>query len=156
MWSYCFRPKTTIAQCALGVMVSMLVACDDPGTGPAAPVGLPKPIVVLYPNGGETVCVGDTIMVTVATDSSTCYDVVLDISVDQGENWFPITVLGSVVLDQELVYPYVVPDTLTTATQSGIVRLSSHSDMCLVRVQRYDNNSGEYADQSDNTFTIVP
>ncbi|MBD3241170.1 MAG: hypothetical protein GF331_11340 [Chitinivibrionales bacterium] len=80
----------------------------------------------------------------------------MDISVDEGENWFPITVMGALSLHGELVFPYVVPDTLAAATPAGIARVAAYSERCLVRVQRYDNNEREYEDVSDDTFTIAP
>ncbi len=89
-------------------------------------------VTVLYPNGGETCWVGDS--VEILWESASFDDSVdIEYSTDGGESWNPLDrTKGS-------AYTWLIPENL--------------SDMCLMRISDYDN--GIPVDESDDYFSIA-
>lgn len=106
-------------------------------------IGLP-PVSLLYPNGGETLRIGDTLTIRWKTDTviASCG---ISLSVDSGAKWLPLTRLRSVASgdpDWEN-FKFVIPDSLD--------RLSLVSAKALISVYDY---FGTDRDRSDGVFAI--
>jgi hypothetical protein len=113
------------------------------------------PYEVIYPNGGETFAVGET--VTVVTASSAAGSVTaLRIKIERSE--YPLPGLNeqfNPVVDPE--HSFVIPATFTERvwTDTGVVTLtvSSVSDECLIQLFNY--SMPEEYDESDGFFSII-
>lgn len=104
----------------------------------------PPPVSLLSPNGGQTFAVGDTLPIRWLADSSitSCG---IQISVDSGAKWLPITRRRSVgAADPDWQdHRWVIPDTM-----DGVSLVTSRA---LISVYDY---FGTDRDRSDGVFTI--
>lgn len=81
-------------------------------------------ITLLAPNGGQTLYVGDSLVVSWRTDTSIVSDVVVQLSVDQGETWMDLTEGGSVSVDDPSwgrIAAVLTPDCASTAALVRVV-----------------------------------
>jgi len=108
------------------------------------------PIAVTYPNGGESLRVGETVTIRWTADLGLIPDALIQVSPDDGENWCIINETQAVLPSQGNWgnYQWTIPDSM----QSDAGKISLASTKCLVRVQTY---SYEYPDASDSWFTVI-
>lgn len=129
------------------------LSLDAAGTG-AAPalagleifdIGSP-PVDLHSPNGGEKVAVGDTLSIRWASDS-TITSCGVQVSVDSGAKWIPLTRRRSVAVGDSdwQDFRWVIPDSLDGSSMVGARTLISVYDYF-----------GSDRDRSDQVFTILP
>ncbi len=110
------------------------------------------PALLLYPNGGERLAVGQKVRIVWESQDSTSFrNCVVKISPNGGRAWVPVTEdrvisLGDADWGQ---LEWTVPDTLVSAS-GKLVPISSVR--CLMRVMEYGTSS--VYDQSDSIFAI--
>lgn len=97
-------------------------------------------ITVLSPNGGERLSVGDSLVVTWRCDTTQVNDVFVQMSTNDGESWFDLTVGGSIDTDDPRWGRFAFP-----------VSADLVSDFALVRVVEY---GGSRNDASDAAFSV--
>jgi hypothetical protein len=103
------------------------------------------PLVVQYPNGGETLGVGETVTITWAGDCNELVGVELHLSVDGGMNWLPINTDGDVNCGTEMWESY------TWTILEQIDGTSLVSEQCYLRIKEYNGPAEAY---SAGAFTI--
>jgi hypothetical protein len=105
---------------------------------------------VLWPNGGETLFVGDTVLIKLCSVDPQEYDVVRIppiLTYDNGKSWIT---LGDVQNVGNRVH-WVVRDSLLDVFAGGMVSIMT--DECRIRVQDYVDT--DIYDDSDEPFTIA-
>jgi hypothetical protein len=108
---------------------------------------------IIYPNGGESFRVGDTVVVEVDADPAKGWRAVLELSWDGGMNW--VTIIEEHFATPATV-PFAVPDSVQWITEEGgrvvVKNVSPVSDQCMVKAYEYENY--DITDVSDGMFTI--
>ncbi len=143
-----FETDVTVSDSnGLGISLS---AADGGGYGLAAIEAYsdaPTPVQVNAPNGGEQYRVGDSLIVRWTADTSWVLSVGIELSVDSGASWIPLTRTSSVrVGDADWGrFAFQLPDSLDGK--------SLVSNRCLVTVYEY---FGRTRDLSDHVFQILP
>jgi hypothetical protein len=99
---------------------------------------------IVYPNGGETVHQGDTLVIRwEASDDAPM--AVLRISLNNGKIWAPVTPYGSID-PQAGVYSWVIPEVI------GTDQVSTVTTQAKIKIEAY---VGAGLDMSDAPFSIV-
>lgn len=104
-------------------------------------------VKVVSPNGGETFFVGDALTVDWKADLGIVYDVNIELSVDDGENWTLLNPGSSLqpTTDNGGSWSWNVTEDILDGAVSSVT--------CRVRVVEYQ--SGQYSDMSDKPFAIA-
>jgi hypothetical protein len=110
---------------------------------------------IVYPNGGERFTIGT--LCTFHVTAKRSGNATLQISLNSGKTWLFLPGLErSINPISDSIYSFVMPDSFAEiGNDSAIIKTSSISDDCLLRIQDY-NTASNCLDISDSAFSIVP
>jgi hypothetical protein len=143
---------------SVGTSGGLAMACAAAASGDVFEAGfeviqnLLTPITLVSPAGGERYTPGQSVRIRWSDDSVQVGMVMIYVSIDDGENWVPVTANYGLSRGADRAvwgnYPWTVPDSILV----GGTRVSALSTQCRIMVSNY--TAPGMSASSDSAFTI--